>query len=195
LKAFVDREDPPVYIGFGSMTMANPDAMLRTVVSAVEQVGCRAVISAGWGDLKPQTLSKNICAAEDVPHAWLFPKMASIVHHGGAGTTAATLRAGRPSVVVPFFSDQPFWGHRLERLGVSAATIHRRELTSDRLAAAIEVTLGSHSLRETSAQLGAKIRAEDGVHRAAERIEQCVKAPQARPRPRSISVRPARVQA
>jgi hypothetical protein len=103
-----------------------------------------------------------------VPHEWLFPRTAAAVHYGGAGTTAASLRAGVPSVVTPFFGDQPFWGERIHALGVGPRPIPRRRLTAERLAAAIQAAVSDTGMRERAARLGRRIRAEDGVARAVE---------------------------
>ncbi len=108
---------------------------------------------------------------EQAPHGWLFPRVAAVVHHGGAGTTAAGLRAGRPTVVVPFFADQPFWGDRVHALGVGPRPIPRKELTAERLAAAIRQAAGAEGLRARAAALGARIRAEDGVGQAVRVVE------------------------
>jgi UDP:flavonoid glycosyltransferase YjiC (YdhE family) len=103
---------------------------------------------------------------DSVPFAWLFPRMAAVVHHGGAGTTAAGLRAGVPSIVVPFFGDQPYWGRRVAELGVGPAPIPRKRLTVEVLAGAIDRAVTDPVLRRRAAELGTKIRAEDGVARA-----------------------------
>ncbi len=194
LEAFLRDGTPAVYAGFGSMTMKNPDVALDAIVTAVERVDCRAVISAGWAGLQPQRISNCIDATNDMPHDWLFPRMASIVHHGGAGTSAAALRAGRPSVVIPFFSDQPFWGRWLERIGATAKPLPIKRLSADELAKAIDLTLTSRTLREAAEGLGTRIRQEDGVARAAELVEQAALHRAHTPR-RPVSIRPAHVEA
>jgi UDP:flavonoid glycosyltransferase YjiC (YdhE family) len=109
------------------------------------------------------------------PHAWLFPRVAAVVHHGGVGTTAAGLRAGGPSVVIPFFGDQPFWGQRVAQLGVRPAAIPRRNLTVDNLAQAIHTAVTDASMGQRAAEPGATVRAEDGVRVAVEAIHRsCV---------------------
>ena len=101
-----------------------------------------------------------------VPHDWLFPRMAAVVHHGGAGTTAAGLRAGVPSVLVPFFGDQPFWGRRVHALGVGPPPIQRKSLTAPKLAEAISSAVEDETIRHNAADLGERIRTEDGVQSA-----------------------------
>jgi UDP:flavonoid glycosyltransferase YjiC (YdhE family) len=103
---------------------------------------------------------------DSVPHAWLFPRVAAVVHHGGAGTTAAGLRAGIPSVIVPFHGDQPYWGQRIAALEAGPEPIPRSKLTAERLAQAIHRALNDQTVRERAADLGMRIRAEDGVANA-----------------------------
>jgi UDP:flavonoid glycosyltransferase YjiC (YdhE family) len=110
--------------------------------------------------------------AGSLPHSWLFPHMAAVVHHGGVGTTAAALRAGVPSIVAPFFGDQPFWGQRVAALGVGPRPILRRRLTVDNLAEAIRCTVSDTEMRTRAAELGERIQAEDGIARAVAVIEQ-----------------------
>jgi sterol 3beta-glucosyltransferase len=171
LMGFLEAGPPPVYVGFGSMTLADPQAMVALVLAAVAQAGCRAVLAAGWGGLTPKAVPPNVFALEEVPHDWLFPRMAVVVHHGGAGTTAAALRAGVPSVVVPFMGDQFFWARILALKGVAPDALPQDRLGASALSRAITLALNDHSMRQRAAALGALIREEDGVARAAERIE------------------------
>ncbi|MEM8600778.1 MAG: glycosyltransferase, partial [Bacteroidota bacterium] len=119
LAAFLDAGPSPVYVGFGSMKGQRGAERARAVSEAVQLAGVRAVLALGWGglDLADVALPATCFALPTAPHGWLFPRMAAVVHHGGAGTTAAGLRAGCPSVVCPFFGDQPFWGRRVHALG------------------------------------------------------------------------------
>jgi sterol 3beta-glucosyltransferase len=165
LADFLAAGPAPVAIGFGSMSNRNPAEMTRLLIAAVERAGQRAVLLSGWQGLATSDLPDSILMIESAPHAWLFPRMSATVHHGGAGTTAAALRAGKPSLVVPFFGDQPFWGQRIADLGVGPAPIPRKRLTVDNLAQAIEQMATDGAMRQRAAQLGASIRAEDGVAR------------------------------
>jgi UDP:flavonoid glycosyltransferase YjiC (YdhE family) len=167
---FLDRGQAPVYIGFGSMSGRDPAATTETVVAALAAAGQRGVLLTGWGGLDRaamETAAKlhgvDVLAVESVPHDWLFPRMAAVFHHGGAGTTAAGLRAGVPSAAVPFFGDQPYWGAILADLGVGPAPIAQNELSVPRLAAAITRATGELALRARAAEIGQRIRAEDGV--------------------------------
>ncbi|MEM6336225.1 MAG: glycosyltransferase, partial [Bacteroidota bacterium] len=162
LAQFLDAGDPPVYIGFGSMVGTNPEAKGRLVLAAVEQVGCRAVLGSGWGGLAIEETPAEVFVLDQAPHAWLFPRMAGVVHHGGAGTTAAGLRAGRPTFICPFFGDQPYWGRRVEMLGVGPAPVRQRDLTVERLAAGLRRLVSDATMQARAEALGEQIRAEDG---------------------------------
>ena len=130
------------------------------------RAGQRGIIHAGWGGLQRAALPNSVLMISSAPFSWLFPRVAAVVHHGGAGTTSAGLRAGVPSVVVPFFGDQPFWGQRVADLGVGPAPIPRKKLTVERLARAIRTAVTDEAMRGRAAELGKTIRAEDGVGNA-----------------------------
>jgi UDP:flavonoid glycosyltransferase YjiC (YdhE family) len=166
LAAFLDDGPPPVYVGFGSMASREPEATADLVLSALAATGQRAVMLSGWAGLQADRLPPSVMMVESVPHAWLFPRVAAVVHHGGAGTTAAGLRAGVPSILIPFFGDQGFWAERVRALGVGPEPIPRPKLTAERLATAIQQSVADEALRRRAAELGATIRAEDGVGRA-----------------------------
>jgi len=166
LRAFLDAGRPPVYVGFGSMTSRDPEATTALVVEALARAGRRGVLLTGSGALSGDDLPDEIFPLESAPHDWLFPRMAAVVHHGGAGTTSAGLRAGVPSIVVPFFADQPFWARTVHRLGAGPRPIPRRRLTATRLVAAITQATSDDDMRRRAAALGERIRAEDGVSRA-----------------------------
>jgi UDP:flavonoid glycosyltransferase YjiC (YdhE family) len=169
---FLQSGPPPIYVGFGSMFSSNPEATADLVVQALARSGQRGVIYGGWGSLQQAQASETVFMAGSLPHSWLFPHMAAVVHHGGVGTTAAALRAGVPSIVAPFFGDQPFWGQRVAALGVGPRPILRRHLTVDNLAEAIRCTVSDTEMRTRAAELGERIQAEDGIARAVAVIEQ-----------------------
>jgi UDP:flavonoid glycosyltransferase YjiC (YdhE family) len=170
LTNFIESGSPPVYIGFGSMSNRKPEEMADLVVRALTQIDQRAVLLSGWGGLSKTDLPDSIFMLDSIPHAWLFPRVAAVVHHGGAGTTAAGLRAGVPSVIVPFFGDQPFWGRRVADLGIGPEPISRQRLTAGRLATAIHQAVTDQEMRQRAAELGEKIRGENGIARAVEII-------------------------
>jgi UDP:flavonoid glycosyltransferase YjiC (YdhE family) len=173
LAEFLAAGPPPVYLGFGSLLLGrDPAGVTRTLVDALG--GRRAVLFRGWGDVDDSALPATIFATDAVPHSWLFPRVAAVVTHGGAGTVAAALRAGVPPVVVPFFGDQRLWGAQVQRLGVGPPPIPRAALTAPALARAIEHALSDGAMRERAAALGAQLRAEKGAHVAAELIARIV---------------------
>jgi UDP:flavonoid glycosyltransferase YjiC (YdhE family) len=137
IEAFLSAGPPPVCVGFGSMSTREPQRDARMIVDALARAGQRGVILSGWARLHHDELPTTVLAAESVPHSWLFPRCAAVVHHGGAGTTAAALRAGVPNVAVTFNFDQPFWGERVRSLGCGPAPIRHRTLSADRLLAAL----------------------------------------------------------
>lgn len=167
LADFLAGGAPPVYIGFGSMVSGQAEAFTRTVVDAVRKSGRRAVLATGWGGLEigEGALDEQIYGLRQAPHDWLFSRMAAAVHHGGAGTTAAAVRAGIPSAVVPFYGDQPFWARCLQRRGVAPPALDRRGLTAEKLAAALDV-IGHPDMQREAVALGHAVRAEDGVAEA-----------------------------
>lgn len=166
LSKFLASGAPPVYIGFGSMGSRNPAATANLVLAALERTGQRGILVSGWGGLNQSHLPPTVHMAESVPHSWLFPRVAAVVHHGGAGTTAAGLRAGVPSIIIPFFGDQLFWGQQVEKLGVGTAPIPRKKLTVELLAQAIDIAVTDPVMRQQAANLGAKIQTEDGIANA-----------------------------
>jgi sterol 3beta-glucosyltransferase len=163
LTEFLEAGEPPVYIGFGSMGSRNPEATANLVLQAVEKAGRRSILLSGWGGLRAENVPDSVYLIDSVPHDWLFPRMAAVVHHGGAGTTAAGLRAGVPTAIVPFFGDQDFWGQKVKELGVGTAPIPRKQLTVERLAGAIQTAVSDPVMHQRAANLGTKIRNEDGI--------------------------------
>jgi len=176
LAAFLEAGPPPVYLGFGSMVTRDRARITQVVLGALEQTRQHAIVSRGWNLLAEKGVSKDIFLVEQVPHAWLFPRTALVVHHGGGGTTGAGARSGVPSMAVPYGADQPFWGRRLHALGVGPAPISYREITVEKLAAAIREAASDPAMRETAKRVGEKIGAEDGVGRAVELVRKVFSA-------------------
>ncbi len=171
LLEFLQAGAPPVYIGFGSMSTRNPEETTQLIVQALARTQQRAILLSGWSGLRSSNLPDTIHMLDSAPFSWLFPRMAAVVHHGGSGTTSAGLRAGVPSIIIPFFGDQPYWGQRVADLGVGPAPIPYKRLTADRLAQAIQIAATDQIMRQRAAELGSKIRAEDGIARAASVIQ------------------------
>lgn len=164
LVSFIEGGPPPVYIGFGSMTGTDPKGMLKMILRALELSRQRGILLSGWAGLgEGYELPDYACAVQSVPHSWLFPRMAAVVHHGGAGTTGAGLRSGAPSVLIPFVADQPGWAKQVAEIGAGPQPIPFRELTAARLADAIGEAVSDAAMRERAGRIGELIRAEDGI--------------------------------
>jgi UDP:flavonoid glycosyltransferase YjiC (YdhE family) len=164
LVAFLESGTPPVYVGFGSMPSGSAGDTLKLILKALELSHQRGVLLAGWAGIgEDRKLPEYAFGVESVPHSWLFPRMSAVVHHGGAGTTGAGLRAGVPSIVTPFVADQPNWARTVEALGVGPHAIPFRELTADLLADAIRQATSDTAMRQRASALGEQIRTEDGV--------------------------------
>jgi UDP:flavonoid glycosyltransferase YjiC (YdhE family) len=179
LTAFLAAGPPPVYVGFGSMAPRDVRPLAEAALAALRRCGRRGVLAAGWaglGEAGGGAAPDDVFRLPEAPHDWLFPRMAAVVHHGGAGTTAAGLRAGVPTVVTPVFGDQPFWGQRVAALGAGPPPVPLRELTAARLAAAIRQATGDPRIRTAAADLGRRLRAEDGVRAAVAVVERHLSA-------------------
>jgi UDP:flavonoid glycosyltransferase YjiC (YdhE family) len=167
LVKFLDAGPPPVSVGFGSMMGHNPRATIQTVVRALLLSGQRGVLLTGWAGTHTDThLPHTVYCAEGLPHSWLFPRMAAVVHHGGAGTTGAGLRSGVPSIITPLAADQYAWATRAHTLGVSPNPIPFTELSAEGLASAIDQAVHDTTMRARAADLARHIAAEDGISRA-----------------------------
>jgi UDP:flavonoid glycosyltransferase YjiC (YdhE family) len=164
LAGFLDAGPPPVYIGFGSIVVEDPNAMTKMIFDAVKKTGVRALVSKGWGGLGADELGipGNVYMLGNVPHDWLFKRVSCVVHHGGAGTTAAGISMGKPTVVVPFFGDQPFWGAMTAKAGAGPFPIPYKDLTAGKLAASILEALKPEAL-EKAKLLGESISKEKGA--------------------------------
>ena len=168
LEAFLARGGPVVSVGFGSMASSDPSTTTAIVVGAARDAGVRAVLLSGWGGLDSEVTGDNIYCADALPHTWLFPKVSAIAHHGGAGTSGVALGSGVPSIVIPLGMDQFFWASRVAALGAGPPPIPRKRLTRERLAEAFRRAVGDGAIRARAAEVGAKIRGEDGVGAAVE---------------------------
>lgn len=177
LLRFLEAGAPPVYIGFGSMGGAAGTQRAHLVLDALAATGQRGILVSGWGGIAVGEVPKNALVIDDVPHDWLFPQVAAVVHHGGAGTTGAGLRAGKATIICPFLGDQAFWGEVVYRRGVGPRPIPQKRLSVSKLATAITTVLQDTIMQQRAATLGTRIRAEDGVARAVEIIQAKVGVP------------------
>jgi sterol 3beta-glucosyltransferase len=188
LTRFLADGEPPVYIGyvclfffffaitlnyllnrFGSVVVDDPQAMSTTIFEATKQAGVRALVSAGWGGLGGMSIPDHVFILGNVPHDWLFSenRVSAVVHHGGAGTTAIGLAKGRPTVIVPFFGDQLFWGQMIHQAGAGPDPIPHKELTVDNLGDALKFALSS-SAQAAAKKMAQQIHDEDGTKKGVE---------------------------
>ncbi|CAE6526293.1 unnamed protein product [Rhizoctonia solani] len=170
---FIEAGEPPVYIGFGSVVLENSENMTKSILGAVSQAGVRAVISTSLGGLDEGMIKAAgddvFPLTTDIPHDWLFERVSAVVHHGGAGTTAIGLKCGKPTIIIPFFGDQPWWAVQVTRHGAGLPPIHPNKLSAETLAVAIRVAI-SPETREAARKVGEMIRAEQGPKNAVESI-------------------------
>jgi UDP:flavonoid glycosyltransferase YjiC (YdhE family) len=164
LSAFLDVWPKPIYIGFGSMPVPNPQENMALLLDVLRRLGLRAIISRGWAGLESgSSEGDQFYSLGDVPHSWFFEKVAAVVHHGGAGTTATGLRAGCPTLVCPLGFDQPFWGRRVASLGCGPEPLPMRSWTPASLSASLNALTATPCYREKAQVIGKTIQAEDGV--------------------------------
>lgn len=182
LMAFIEAGSPPVFIGFGSMPLKDPQRTTTIILDALKQTGQRGVLHMGWGGLGNQSLPDNVFKIDYVPYEWLFPRMAMVIHHGGSGTTSFGLRSGVPSCVVSFVFDQQYWGERIAELGVGPKPIPHKSLTVNRLKEAIIVGINNSQVRQKAAELSEKIKTENGIQNALTIFEKLLDTPSANKR-------------
>jgi UDP:flavonoid glycosyltransferase YjiC (YdhE family) len=173
LTNFLSAGEPPVCVTFGSMIHQDAERIYQTVLAALDKTKNRAIILSGWSDLQNLSSPETILIMEAIPHSWLLPRCKAVIHHGGAGTTAAGLRSGIPNLVVPFASDQPFWGARVHAIGAGPKPIPVKKLSVEKLVWAL-TEVDEESLRNGAQAAGRKIRAEDGVGAAVKVIEEYI---------------------
>ena len=166
LLRFLEAGKLPVYVGFGSMVDEQIEHATPIVLGALQRTGQRGILLGGWGGLGTGDLPDTILRLESVPHDWLFPRLSAVVHHGGAGTTATGLRHGKPTVVVPFFADQPFWGARVHSLGAGPSPIPFPRLTIKNLADAIDSAVNDPTILQNARIAANRLLVEDGVGKA-----------------------------
>ncbi len=171
LEAFVRAGPPPVSAGLGSAVVSDPDTATAAIVGAARRLGVRVVLHRGWNGLGRGAHSESVLVVDHVPHRWLFPRCACVVHHGGCSTTGAALASGRPQVVVPHSADQPYWASRMHAMGVAPPPVRPKPLDADALARAIGRALADPTMQARARALGEAVRAEDGVGRAVALIE------------------------
>jgi sterol 3beta-glucosyltransferase len=168
LVSFMDEGPPPVFIGFGSMPEDNPSELRQIILEALRLTGQRAVVQGKWlGEDVPD----SVFPMEWVSHPWTFSRCCAVIHHGGAGTIAQSLKAGIPNIVIPHAWDQFFWGERVYKLGVASKPINRRQLTAKKLSCAIDMALNSETVKARATEIGSCIRDEAGSEKAVKIID------------------------
>jgi UDP:flavonoid glycosyltransferase YjiC (YdhE family) len=174
LLSFLENGTPPVLISLGAMSLGTADALesARLFVDAVQHADVRAIIQGWEAGIQQLSLSPNVYVAGSLPHSWLLPRCAAVVHHGGFGTTSAALRAGIPALVIPHIADQFYWGQRIHELGVGPQPIRRTELDTDRLVAALGQLVRNEKLRAAASEIGEQIRSEHGIENGVQLIEE-----------------------
>jgi len=175
LQEFIAAGSPPIFIGFGSMPVKNPQKTTEVILEALRQTGRRGILHMGWGGIGNQDLPDYVFKIDYAPYEWLFPRMAMAIHHGGSGTTSFGLRAGIPSCVVPFVFDQFFWGKRIAELGVGPSPIPYKSLSVERLKEVILAGTGDPLMRQRAYEIGRKIQAENGTENGVRFIEQILR--------------------
>ncbi len=169
LAEFLKNGPPPVYVGFGSMPKQSENELrtiTRKTVTALKNTGNRGLLLSGWSDFGKGGLPESVLNIDGAPHDWLFPHMKALIHHGGAGTTAAAIRSGRPMLVIPFLGDQFFWGRRIEKLGIGPPPVTRSQLTVRSLEKAIRTMENDDGMRKKAAAVGKALQKENGVKNA-----------------------------
>jgi UDP:flavonoid glycosyltransferase YjiC (YdhE family) len=176
LADFLVSGPPPIYVGFGSMGNRSPEETAEMVVGALARSKQRGILLSGWRGLAYPACSDDIYFVNDVPHDWLLPRVSAVVHQGGVGTTHFGLRAGRPSIIVPYIADQYFWGQRIALLGAGPPPIPRKTLSAEELAEAIRTATTDAGMRRRAADIGHQIQGERGVENAIAEFRACFDA-------------------
>lgn len=174
LVCFLENKPTPVYIGFGSMTSGNMTKLYVAVLKTIRALKIRAVINLGWTDKKMHS-TKNLYFTNYIPHDWIFPRVQAVIHHGGAGTTAAGLKHGKPTLVIPFGGDQAFWGDRIYQLKCGPRPVSRHHLKLSQLIKAIVKLLNNPEYRANAEALSRELAAEEGLMTAADLVEEEIK--------------------
>lgn len=172
LEDFLRAGPPPVYAGFGSMSAKDQQQIAAAVIKAARSAGRRVVIAKTWNGSAAQRFNsgEDIFFIDSYPHLDLFPRMAAVIHHGGAGTTATAAVSGVPQIIVPYILDQFYWGHHIYRSGLGPKPIWRIELRASKLAKAISETVSNQTFQHNAAQTAARIKATNGIENTIQAI-------------------------
>jgi len=171
LEVFLNAGPPPLYAGFGSMPQPDQAKLVPVIVEASRENGLRVIVAKFWEEPSPLSNAEDVFFIRKYPHRDLFPRVAAVIHHGGAGTTATTAISGVPQIIVPHVLDQYYWGHRIFKAGLGPKPIWRVRLTAAGLARAIENTVTRREWTDNAAAVGAKLRRKDALGLAVKEIE------------------------
>lgn len=174
LEEFLNAGSKPIYIGFGSTVNENSEKLIEIIIESILLTDQRAVVSSGWRNMGKKEMPSSIYMIDDVPHSWLFPRTCAVSHHGGAGTTAAGVLSGVPSIIVPFGGDQLFWGNRVHDLGLGTKPILASQLTVKNFSEAIMLATNNQRMSETAKVYSNKLQSENGVEKAANIIDEYI---------------------
>jgi UDP:flavonoid glycosyltransferase YjiC (YdhE family) len=174
LDSFLEKDSPPIFAGFGSMPPKDQAKHIPLLIHVARQLNKRIIISKFWKgntDIEP---SKDIFFIKDYPHEYLFPKMAAIIHHGGAGTTATAALSGKPQVIVPHILDQYYHGYKVFKSGFGSAPIMRSKLTAKRMIDALSFCFSNPDIQQKAKQIAQSIHPESSLHKAIRTIEETI---------------------
>jgi sterol 3beta-glucosyltransferase len=171
LAEFLDAGEPPVYLGFGSMPHDDPARLAEVIDDVAARTSARFVVYSLSPELRRRITSKTTLVIRQVPHDWLFPRTAAVVHHGGAGTTGGAVAAGRPQVILPFGIDQHFWADRMIKLGVAVPAAPVAAMAAAKLASAVDQARNDQLIEDRAQLLARRVQAEDGTGQAVAHLE------------------------
>lgn len=164
LLEFLNKGSAPIVISFSSMPLKNPNVVYEMLAAALKKTKQRGILITGWSGMRENSLqTDDLFTIESIPHSWLFPQTKGIIHHGGAGTTAAVLKAGKPMIICPFSGDQPFWGRRMHEIGVATKPLKEKDMSMEAFCDRILELVSNNLFSENAAKLSRKIEQENGI--------------------------------
>lgn len=163
IESFLDKGRPPVFVGFGSMIDSNPEKTMKIVTEAIMRTGNRAIISKGWAEYKKYNNDENVFIVDQTPHEQLFPRMATVMHHGGAGTIHSAARAGIPQIIIPHIFDQYYWAKRITDLGLGPSPIPYKKLTVDRVSRALDEVVNNKTIQNSATNICKLLKKRDSI--------------------------------
>lgn len=172
---FLEKGSPPLAISFSSMPLKAPNQIREMLLEALSRTNQRGILITGWSGMDKSPPSSHVLSVDAIPHAWLFPRTCGVIHHGGAGTTAAVLKAGKPMIICPFSADQPFWARRMKELGVATPPLKEKEMSVETFVQRIEDVTTHPGLRRTAERIANELNHEKGLEDTADFIEEKIK--------------------